>query len=50
MNYLRIGEVAKRSEVGIETIRYYEREGLVVVYFESENLDGPARSPARMVA
>ena len=29
MNFLKIGEVAKQSEVGIETIRYYEREGLL---------------------
>jgi Hg(II)-responsive transcriptional regulator len=34
---LRIGEVAKRSEVGIETIRYYERQGL---------LAEPARRPS----
>jgi MerR family transcriptional regulator, copper efflux regulator len=27
---LRIGEVAKQSKVGIETIRYYERQGLLV--------------------
>jgi len=26
---LKIGEVAKRSEVGIETIRFYERQGLL---------------------
>jgi Hg(II)-responsive transcriptional regulator len=26
---LRIGEVAKQSDVGIETIRYYERQGLL---------------------
>jgi MerR family copper efflux transcriptional regulator len=26
---MRIGEVAGRAEVGIETIRYYEREGLL---------------------
>jgi MerR family transcriptional regulator, copper efflux regulator len=26
---MRIGEVSKRSSVGIETIRYYEREGLL---------------------
>ena len=26
---MRIGEVAKKSEVGIETIRYYERQGLL---------------------
>ncbi|MCR9210884.1 MAG: heavy metal-responsive transcriptional regulator [bacterium] len=26
---MKIGEVAKRSDVGIETIRYYEREGLL---------------------
>ena len=29
MKFLKIGEVAKRSEVGIETIRYYERQGLL---------------------
>jgi len=25
---MRIGEVAKRAGIGIETIRFYEREGL----------------------
>jgi len=34
---MRIGEVAKSSGVGIETIRYYEREGL---------LDAPKRQPS----
>ena len=29
MKFLKIGEVAKQSEVGIETIRYYERKGLL---------------------
>ena len=29
MSVLKIGEVAKRSDVGIETIRYYERQGLL---------------------
>lgn len=29
MSFMKIGEVAKQSEVGIETIRYYEREGLL---------------------
>lgn len=29
MQHLRIGEVAALSNVGIETIRYYEREGLL---------------------
>ncbi len=29
MKTLRIGEVAERSNVGIETIRYYERQGLL---------------------
>ncbi|MCA9020231.1 heavy metal-responsive transcriptional regulator [Gimesia benthica] len=29
MSALKIGEVAKRSEVGVETIRYYERQGLL---------------------
>lgn len=26
---LRIGEVAKKSHVGVETVRFYEREGLI---------------------
>ena len=29
MKAMQIGEVAKLSGVGIETIRYYEREGLL---------------------
>lgn len=29
MNGMRIGAVAKQSNVGIETIRYYERQGLL---------------------
>jgi MerR family copper efflux transcriptional regulator len=29
VKFMKIGEVAKQSEVGIETIRYYEREGLL---------------------
>ena len=29
MSALKIGEVAKQSDVGIETIRYYERQGLL---------------------
>ncbi len=33
----RIGELARRAKVGVETIRYYERRGL---------LDKPQRSPA----
>lgn len=28
---LRIGEVAKNSQVGVETVRYYEREGLIAL-------------------
>ena len=27
---LTIGEIAKRADVGVETIRFYEREGLLV--------------------
>jgi MerR family transcriptional regulator, copper efflux regulator len=30
MTALKIGEVAKRSGIAIETIRYYEREGLLL--------------------
>ena len=30
MTAMKIGEVAKRSNIGIETIRYYEREGLLL--------------------
>jgi Hg(II)-responsive transcriptional regulator len=37
MTYLRIGELAKRSGLGIETIRFYERKGL---------LDEPQRRPS----
>ncbi|MGE3820242.1 MAG: heavy metal-responsive transcriptional regulator [Isosphaeraceae bacterium] len=29
MGSLKIGEVARRSNVGVETVRYYEREGLL---------------------
>jgi DNA-binding transcriptional MerR regulator len=29
MTTLKIGEVARRSSIGIETIRFYEREGLI---------------------
>ena len=29
MTLLKIGEVAKQSDVGIETIRFYERKGLL---------------------
>lgn len=37
MTLLRIGELAKRSGLGIETIRFYERKGL---------LDEPERRPS----
>jgi len=37
MNAMKIGEIAKRSNIGIETIRYYEKEGL---------LQEPARRPS----
>lgn len=30
MTAMKIGEIARRSGVGIETIRYYEREGLLL--------------------
>lgn len=29
MSALKIGEVARRADVGIETIRYYEKQGLL---------------------
>ena len=29
MTFLKIGEVARQSDVGVETIRYYERQGLL---------------------
>ena len=29
MKSMKIGEIAKRTQIGIETIRYYEREGLL---------------------
>ena len=29
LSFMRIGQVAKRAEVGIETIRFYERKGLI---------------------
>jgi len=28
---LKIGEVAKNSQVGVETVRFYEREGLIAL-------------------
>lgn len=34
---LSIGQVAKQLDIGVETVRYYEREGL---------LEEPARSPS----
>ncbi len=37
MKVLRIGELSKRTGLGIETIRFYEREGL---------LEEPARLPS----
>src|SRR5690242_13179354 len=37
MKPLTIGQVARRTGVGIETVRFYEREGL---------LNRPARSPS----
>jgi len=37
MTYLTIGKVARLAEVGVETIRFYERQGL---------LDKPPRSAA----
>lgn len=31
MTILKIGELAKRTEVGIETVRFYERQGLLEI-------------------
>jgi DNA-binding transcriptional MerR regulator len=28
---LHIGEVARKSQVGVETVRFYEREGLIAL-------------------
>lgn len=30
MNRLTIGQVAKQAEIGVETVRFYERQGLLV--------------------
>lgn len=38
MTTLKIGELAKRASVGVETVRFYERQGL---------LPSPARKPSR---
>jgi MerR family mercuric resistance operon transcriptional regulator len=37
MNHMKIGQIARAAGASIETIRYYEREGLI---------EHPARSPA----
>ncbi|MCH8048022.1 MAG: MerR family transcriptional regulator, partial [Planctomycetes bacterium] len=37
VNSLTIGQLARRAEVGVETVRFYEREGL---------LEEPARRPS----
>lgn len=37
MNHLTIGQVAKRAGIGVETVRFYEREGL---------LEEPQRRPS----
>jgi len=37
MNHLTIGQVAKRAGIGVETVRFYEREGL---------LEKPERRPS----
>ena len=37
VNSLMIGQLARRAEVGVETVRFYEREGL---------LEEPARRPS----
>jgi DNA-binding transcriptional MerR regulator len=37
MKPLTIGQVAKRAGIGVETVRFYEREGL---------LEGPRRKPS----
>lgn len=45
MNLLKIGELARRTDCLVETIRYYEREGLLAAPARSEGnyrLYGPA--------
>lgn len=34
---LKIGEVAKNSQVGVETVRFYEREGLIALPKRNES-------------
>jgi MerR family regulatory protein len=40
MDMLSIGQVARRAGIGVETVRYYEREGLL----EEEPLDPAERN------
>ena len=48
MSLLTIGQVAKRCGVGVETVRFYEREGLVVQPSRPES--GFRRYPPETVA
>ena len=47
MNTLTIGEVARQTDIGVDTIRYYEREGLVPEPERSES--GYRRFPPETV-
>lgn len=44
---LQIGEVAKRSGIGVETVRFYEREGLIPIAERSAS--GYRRYPESVV-
>lgn len=46
--HFTIGAVARRASVGIDTVRYYERRGLLPEPQRREYLDRPA--PARVTA
>ena len=48
MNGLKIGDLAERSGVGVETIRFYERKGLIRQ--PEKSLSGQRRYPEEMVS
>ncbi len=48
MQILTIGKVARRAGVGVETIRFYEREGLITA--PSRGVSGYRRYPEETVS